>query len=93
MKNATCQKSYRGGSRIWLRGGAQLWSAQICRCSTVESHEQSELIKVWGLGPTLGPQKLLGFSWLNICILLVFLVPFDLIFSGFYLYKMLIKTF
>ena len=42
-----------------------MWSAQICQRSTAESREQSELIKVWGLGPALGPQKLLGFSLLN----------------------------
>ena len=55
-----------GDPGFGLRGGAQLWSAPICQCSTAESHEQSELIKAWGLGPALGPQKLLGFSWLNI---------------------------
>ena len=38
---------------------AQLWMAQICRRSAVESCEQSDLQGhvVWGL-------KLLGFSWL-----------------------------
>ena len=37
----------------------------ICRCSTAESCEWSELVGAWGLGLALGPQKLLGFSWLN----------------------------
>ena len=46
-------------------GGTQLWSAQFCQHSAVESREQSELIRACGLGPALGPQKLLGFSWLN----------------------------
>ena len=81
----------RGGSRIWLRGGPNCgWP----KCADVaqQSHEQSELIKAWGLGPTLGPQKLLGFSWLNMHSP-SFPGTFWLNFFCFYLYKMLIKTF
>ena len=29
------------------------------------SNKQSNVLKAWGLGPTLGPQKLFSFSWQN----------------------------
>ena len=43
-------------------GEAQLWLAQFCQHNRVESCKQSELTRGWGMGPTLGPQKLLGVS-------------------------------
>ena len=49
----------RGGSRIWS-GGAQIVTGLNCWWCAAASCEGSKPFSVWGLGPTLGPQKLLG---------------------------------
>ena len=47
------------------RGGAQIVTGLNCQWCAAASCERSEPFSAWGPGPTLGPQKLLGISLLN----------------------------
>ena len=42
------------------QGGPQIVTGLNCRWCAAASCEQSEPFSAWGLGPALGPQKLLG---------------------------------
>ena len=50
-----------------IRGGAQIMTGLNCQQYTAASCEQSEPFSAWGLGPALGPWKLLGILLLNMC--------------------------
>ena len=58
---------YTGQGRIQdlIRGGAQIVTGLSCRRCAAALCKRSEPFSVWGLGPTLGPWKLLGISLLN----------------------------
>ena len=62
------------------RGGVQIVTGLNFRQCAAASCERSEPFSVWGLGPALGPQKLLGISLLNMHSL-HFGVPFYTIFE------------
>ena len=63
-----------------IRAGAQIMTDLNCqRCAAV-LREGSEPFSGWGVGPALGPQKLLGISVLNMHSL-YFEVPFYTIFE------------
>ena len=61
-------------------GRAQIMTGLNCQWCAAASCEQSEPFLVWGPGPALGPQKLLGISLLNMHSL-HFGVPFYTIFE------------
>ena len=61
-------------------GGGEIVTGINCQWCPAASCKQSEPFSVWGLGPTLGPQKLLGISLLNMHSL-HFGVPFYTIFE------------
>ena len=60
--------------------GPQIVTGLNCQWCAAVSCEQSEPFSAWGLGPALGPQKLLGISLLNMHSL-HFRVPFYTIFE------------
>ena len=62
------------------QGGAQIVTGLNCQQCAAASCERNEPFAVWGLGPALGPQKLLGISLLNMHSL-HFGVPFYTIFE------------
>ena len=62
------------------QGGPQIMTGLNCQWCTAVSCERSKPFSAWGLGPTLGPQKLLGISLLNMHSL-HFGVPFYTIFE------------
>ena len=62
------------------QGGPQIMTGLNCQWCTAALCEQSEPFSAWGPGPTLGPQKLLGISLLNMHSL-HFGVPFYTIFE------------
>ena len=62
------------------QGGPQIVTGLNCRRCAAASSERSETFSAWGLGPALGPQKLLGISLLNMHSL-HFGVPFYTIFE------------
>ena len=64
------------------QGGAQIVTGLNCQQCAAVSCEQSEPFSAWGLGPALGPWKLLGISLLNMHSL-HFGVPFYTIFEIF----------
>ena len=47
------------------QGGAQIMTGLNCQPCAAALCKQSKPFSVWGPGPTLGPQKLLGISLLN----------------------------
>ena len=63
-----------------LMGGGQIMAGLNCQWCAAASCEQSEPFPARGLGPTLGPWKLLGISLLNMHSL-HFGVPFYTIFE------------
>ena len=63
-----------------VKGGAQIVTGLNCRWCAAALCERSEPLSAWGLGPALGPQKLLGISLLNM-LSLHFGVPFYTIFE------------
>ena len=62
------------------QGEAQIVTGLNCRRCVAASGERSEPFSAWGLGPALGPWKLLGISLLNMHSL-HFGVPFYTIFE------------
>ena len=63
-----------------IGGGAQIVTGLNCRQCAAASCERSKPFSAWGLGPALGPRKLLGISLLNMHSL-HFGVPFYTIFE------------
>ena len=63
-----------------IGGGPQIITGLNCQRCVAASGERSEPFSVWGLGPALGPWKLLGISLLNMHSL-HFGVPFYTIFE------------
>ena len=77
---AKCQNvCYQGWIQDLIRG-AQIVTGLNCRWCAAASCERSEPFSAWVPGPTLGPQKLLGISLLNMHSL-HFGVPFYTIFE------------
>ena len=71
---------FAGADPGFDQGGAKIVTGLNCRQCAAVSCERSEPFSVWGPGPTLGPQKLLGISLLNMHSL-HFGVPFYTIFE------------
>ena len=74
------EHSNSGADPGFDQGGAQIVTGLNCLWCAATSCERSEPFSAWGLGPALGPQKLLGISLLNMHSL-NFGVPFYTIFK------------
>ena len=70
----------KGADPGFDHGGPQIVTGLNCQWCAAASCERNEPFQAWGLGPALGPQKLLGISLLNMHSL-HFGVPFYTIFE------------
>ena len=81
IKHVGSSTEHSGADPGFDQGGRpQIVTVLNCRRCAAASCERSEPFSAWGLGPALGPQKLLGISLLNMHSL-YFWVPFYTIFE------------